>query len=210
MEGISKRGSSPHTRGTRPRAPRLWHYRWDHPRIRGEHPPSFSPARLVSRIIPAYAGNTQADSVVKGVSAGSSPHTRGTPWCPSWFLSLVGDHPRIRGEHIVAGAAAAFAGGDHPRIRGEHGKLRERAHALIGIIPAYAGNTDVIISGASLLPGSSPHTRGTRGDNISKRIFRRDHPRIRGEHTIPAAYVFAVRGIIPAYAGNTTPVSGEA
>ena len=71
---------------------------WDHPRIRGEHPPVLAVApirtgssphtrgalsahtgsRSTSRIIPAYAGSTE-------VGAGSS-----------WDVK---DHPRIRGEH---------------------------------------------------------------------------------------------------------------
>ena len=52
--------------------------------------------------------------------------------------------------------------------------------------------------------GSSPHTRGTPHRHRSRCRCRGDHPRIRGEHhhAIPAHE--RRRGIIPAYAGNTS------
>ena len=76
------RGSSPHTRGTR-----LWSWpiregRRDHPRIRGEHPLTTSADSPKRGIIPAYAGNTVTYSSSKVDTAGSSPHTRGTPPVP--------------------------------------------------------------------------------------------------------------------------------
>ena len=154
--------------------------RADHPRIRGEHvlrnnifesqggssphtrgaPERAGGPPAAQRIIPAYAGST-----------GRGPRTPHT--CK--------DHPRIRGEHQLAGQQVvpgvwiipAYAGStrlrgipisslrDHPRIRGEHRRAA---------------------TPAPLTPGSSPHTRGAR-------------PR-----PGPAK---ARRGIIPAYAGST-------
>ena len=77
-------------------------------------------------IIPAYAGSTCA------------------------FLSLRdarGDHPRIRGEHLVVGNGA---------------RLRE------GIIPAYAGSTGVEVRVERVSQGSSPHTRGAHPNSLRK------------------------------------------
>ena len=74
----SKRGSSPHTRGTRCLA---WTHRThmrDHPRIRGEHLAVEHGARQVAGIIPAYAGNTLSNLMFEQLERGSSPHTRGT------------------------------------------------------------------------------------------------------------------------------------
>ena len=51
-----------------------------------------------------------------------------------------------------------------------------------GIIPAYAGSTDLVHTDGILKPGSSPHTRGARLDAVDAR---------------------GIHGIIPAYAGST-------
>ncbi len=152
-------GSSPRTRGThRRRSPRgtprriIPAYagntaptsdehtrRADHPRVRGEHTrsstmpggPSGSSPRtrgtrwptkqraLVPRIIPAYAGNTR-----------SSPRVRPGP----------ADHPRVRGEHVVAAHARGAADGSSPRTRGTP-EQRACDRPARRIIPAYAGNT---------------------------------------------------------------------
>ena len=174
---------------------------WDHPRIRGEHrrvPPT--PARDV----------------------GSSPHTRGAPRpsAPSFGrgriipayagstsetnLSFPGrsDHPRIRGEHVLAPTARSGGRGSSPHTRGARPQMF--VDTIRGrIIPAYAGSTEECL-------------QGDRADE--------DHPRIRGEHktstaTGPIAAPGssphtrgapqshqtgnAVGGIIPAYAGST-------
>ena len=213
-------GSSPHTRGAQARIQKRSHRRRiipayagstarvpsrpgllrDHPRIRGEHkafdkhmarldgssPHTRGAHRPVGRprpgprIIPAYAGSTAA------------------PWRRP---AEGGDHPRIRGEHLLAEGGRYFRGwiipayagstsprktaprgrGDHPRIRGEHPGVLRVAH---------------------FRSGSSPHTRGARGLRVqvpaARRIipayagstkiiivedlFSQDHPRIRGEH----------------------------
>ena len=135
-------------------------------------------------IIPAYAGNTMSALKESVFSQGSSPHTRGTP------ARFAGCSPSER---------------DHPRIRGEHGKAGCKAKTHAGIIPAYAGDTFGVCSLATTHIGSSPHTRGTRAGIISKRIVKRDHPRIRGEHCRRWRWRWRVNvnGIIPAYAGNT-------
>ena len=177
----------------------------DHPRVCGEHvyvsnpdilDPGSSPrmrgTRLRARrfaarfgIIPAYAGNTN---------------------CRSACVAPNRDHPRVCGEHIMSVYRALELSGSSPRMRGTLGMATDVPH-LSGIIPAYAGNTE------------SRHTTWLKS---------RDHPRVCGEHrifllgnacdvgssprmrgTLSRICVSSwVRRIIPAYAGNTYPLSG--
>ena len=123
------------------------------------------------------------------------------------------DHPRIRGEHLRgrrregrrAGIIPAYAGNTAPSSRIAHASPGSSPHtrgtpcrpcrsrAARWIIPAYAGNTTRRIQEVLGCPGSSPHTRGTRAGGHSRRLGRRDHPRIRGEH---AALVWNLDGVI--------------
>ena len=172
----------------------------DHPRIRGEHKSTY-------RYLHQYAG--------------SSPHTRGArrrhrrqptrrPIIPayagstrrgSWRVRFCSDHPRIRGEHRRHDTETSSPYGSSPHTRGAQ-VLGDDLGVYLGIIPAYAGSTNI----------------------RSRRIRRRkDHPRIRGEHEgLDDAAVDSVGssphtrgardlvgvaginpGIIPAYAGST-------
>ena len=133
----------------------------DHPRVRGEQiisrymrepSPGSSPRargteddvpefRITAGIIPACAGN-------------SSPSTaRRHP---------ERDHPRVRGEQLASAFNVEYAKGSSPRARGTACQLIE-AHAVVGIIPACAGNR----------PRPRPARRRWR-----------DHPRVRGEQAI--------------------------
>ena len=132
---------------------------WDHPRVCGEHPQ-------------LTAGDVQ--------KAGSSPRMRGTPLfrlsivgnagiIPAYagntnrlfeILRQDGDHPRVCGEHYGVSPFTPCALGSSPRMRGTLAR-RFATHLATGIIPAYAGNTD-------LRRRASGH--------------RRDHPRVCGEH----------------------------
>ena len=213
-------GSSPHTRGTREQkalpflaqgiipayAGNTAHGTaspapcQDHPRIRGEH---------------------KGIVLDNGSAVGSSPHTRGTlrhavsvlrelgiipAYAGNTFIHqrlsvFKGDHPRIRGEHVMSTASPKTRGGSSPHTRGTP-ILLGRVGGRGGIIPAYAGNTFVAqpvqpdkrdhprIRGEHLAVrlcllwawGSSPHTRGTPRTFVARRCRDR---------------------IIPAYAGNT-------
>ncbi len=175
-------GSSPHTRGTRSRRGCASHSTWDHPRIRGEHDAVGAALHFIHGIIPAYAGNTAVMYRSQVAATGSSPHTRGTQSTMRPRHGLIGDHPRIRGEHRARHVAAEGAA---------------------GIIPAYAGNTSLASFQVSGVLGSSPHTRGTCARPGRWRACARDHPRIRGEHRLVALHPQLAAGIIPAYAGNT-------
>ena len=171
-------GSSPHTRGTRI---------------------GYASQILNRRFIPAYAGNAADKDEVKA-------------------LQTV--HPRIRGERQKAIVNRHSGHGSSPHTRGTpkgRGSIRQRTR----FIPAYAGNAltgpwsrsclpvhprirgERALTSFSwaLMPGSSPHTRGTHdrqregsdqrrfipayagnaGDDAPQRRRSPVHPRIRGE-----------------------------
>ena len=220
---IIESGSSPHTRGTPSFILALTSLAWDHPRIRGEHAPRDVAHLESGGIIPAYAGNTTGTLALPSGLTGSSPHTRGTRAGCISDAPIARDHPRIRGEHVLAVQQRQALGGssphtrgthrvvgyvrvisrDHPRIRGEHGQEASNADSARGIIPAYAGNTVQALRRCLCCGGSSPHTRGTL-DIVQDGVVKlRDHPRIRGEHARTRVDDAAQHGIIPAYAGNT-------
>ena len=215
-------GSSPHARGA-PRWPcrcpsprgiipacagsTPWHSRVsargrDHPRMRGEHRR-------------ARAGGSSC--------AGSSPHARGAldtypalpklegiiPACAgstsprSYSRPLFGDHPRMRGEHCSKWLITTPPGGSSPHARGAQLRDYIISHRR-GIIPACAGSTFAV-----------PFVINAC----------RDHPRMRGEHSLKlddgtrktgssphargaqlvAHLAHRHDGIIPACAGSTRP-----
>ena len=156
-------------------------------------------------------------------SLGSSPHARGAPmgdFAHVWPSGIIpacagstcptgrrrrgtGDHPHMRGEHSGSPSQAPCTAGSSPHARGAH-RLAPMGAERRGIIPACAGSTAFY---------------------LRKRCVRRDHPRMRGEHT-PSSVTLGramgssphargarsarVRdcrrvGIIPACAGSTAP-----
>ena len=175
-----RRGSSPHARGT---------------------PGLLSLNEVIPGIIPACAGNTKFTT------------------CAAIFLR---DHPRMRGEHVRSSGPPLSFAGSSPHARGTP-RCRRHDTKHVGIIPACAGNTAHSSCGfpcawdhprmrgehpatlfhTFLIPGSSPHARGTpsgadadgerigiipacAGNTTFRTIGRaraRDHPRMRGEHS---------------------------
>ena len=173
----------------------------DHPRIRGEH---------------------QKDRSDYEKTHGSSPHTRGAPVVlpvrgpaigiipayagstrPSllWHLSAP-DHPRIRGEHGRRAAPTPARRGSSPHTRGARSSSTSPSPGS-RIIPAYAGSTATWAGDVLALAGSSPHTRGAPRSCPARPVRYRDHPRIRGEHSVNATSTAPTPRIIPAYAGST-------
>ena len=118
------------------------------------------------------------------------------------------DHPRSRGEYQSFDADDGFVRGSSPLSRGIRGGWLRRSRRM-RIIPALAGNTT-----------------GRAG----VRVWRRDHPRSRGEYQLRRAAMHNAHGssplsrgirtssllrsgasrIIPALAGNTWLGSGSA
>ena len=158
-DSTTRTGSSPHTRGA------LQFYGTQKGDV---------------RIIPAYAGST----------------------C-GWRrrLPFGRDHPRIRGEHDRLDRLRHPWRGSSPHTRGARTCMADTPEED-GIIPAYAGSTPALLRHRLGHPGSSPHTRGALRQQYLPRpgsgiipayagstlranrfcAYRRDHPRIRGEH----------------------------
>ena len=134
----------------------------------------------ICRIIPAYAGSTYAgtpvevahedhprvcgehsgDSMIKLISAGSSPRMRGAQGRvadhsmgsriipayagstdhPAFWATVWKDHPRVCGEHSQADLFTGGVGGSSPRMRGAQIDTSDWKE-FMRIIPAYAGST---------------------------------------------------------------------
>ena len=132
------------------------------------------------RIIPAYAGNTRI---------------RRSDSCTPW------DHPRVCGEHDGAYLPRRVFRGSSPRMRGTRSATSTRRPET-GIIPAYAGNT--CHSGVNW-PSVRDHPRVCGEHSSSPWMLSEatgSSPRMRGTRRLPQGHA-SIRGIIPAYAGNT-------
>ena len=135
-------------------------------------------------IIPAYAGNTLKTM---------PPKTR------DW------DHPRVCGEHDLMVINSVEDLGSSPRMRGTR-QCRHHRYVPDGIIPAYAGNTYPTWF-LTRRRGDHPRVCGEHLDAMSDHASGSgSSPRMRGTRN---AYVERghVGGNIPAYAGNTTPMT---
>ncbi len=175
----TRRGSSPHARGTLPAWITAEHGIGIIPACAG-NTSSLSGGIAVMRDHPRMRGEHITYALEGATSQGSSPHARGTlgvGCCGLWLLGIIPacagnttnsyaivlfprDHPRMRGEHSCEYVNANTTQGSSPLARGTRRRRSLRLQRL-GIIPACAGNT----AGMASCP--------RRG---------RDHPRMRGEH----------------------------
>ena len=111
-----------------------------HPRLRGELLLEIRRIKLLLRFIPAYAGNSDANTAT---------------------ASFEKVHPRLRGELKFIVKRRVLSYGSSPLTRGTRlsyatKKMRER------FIPAYAGNS-VLFSAVQRLPTVHPRLRGELG-----------------------------------------------
>ena len=175
------RGTSPRTRGKRPRWCAAPHpERGTSPRTRGK--PAVTWCGLPKgRNIPAHAGKT--------------PSKTTTP-------SVAQEHPRARGENAHLLRAYRIRIGTSPRTRGKR-KGTARAGTKGRNIPAHAGKT---LAAAAKASQAGEHPRA-RGENEYQVCFGRSvagtSPRTRGKRSLPSEYRRGT-GNIPAHAGKTT------
>ena len=193
-------GSSPHMRGT---------------------PCPVTPVMPANGIIPAYAGNTpiacwrspptwdhpricgehRRRHLYHASPRGSSPHMRGTLNVDTVGSWNNGDHPRICGEHGIKEYIKHGYEGSSPHMRGTLGCIGS-IELLLGIIPAYAGNTGVPLNKVFHI-GDHPRICGEHGKGRARERARSgSSPHMRGTLSV-CAVPYRRRGIIPAYAGNT-------
>ena len=133
-----------------------------------------------NRIIPAYAGCTIFLLVIYDRSR---------------------DHPRIRGVHAQTHTTDCSRAGSSPHTRGAL-CIPILMRLPVRIIPAYAGCTPCQHNSKASLP-DHPRIRGVHGDWwCSRGRGRGSSPHTRGARNVPVQE-WALRGIIPAYAGCT-------
>ena len=172
----------------------------DHPRVCGEHEAINSADALKKGSSPRMRGTLDRDIGIIA-SRGIIPAYAGNTEHAAHQRHQLRDHPRVCGEHVSVGFVSSVKSGSSPRMRGTPQSTVNNA-IQGGIIPAYAGNTTC---------------------HQSPQPWRRDHPRVCGEHptaTRPRSRATgssprmrgtqsitqsmgASYGIIPAYAGNT-------
>ena len=133
----------------------------DHPRVCGEH--ACEDVRHLAALgsSPRMRG-THVQRDVRDAVAGIIPAYAGNTTGPQHRVRQQRDHPRVCGEHPIFPVTADPTAGSSPRMRGTPLSHLLAAHVL-GIIPAYAGNTfecDMPIG------------------------LNRDHPRVCGEHPL--------------------------
>ena len=144
------------TRRSRPTA----RWPWDHPRLRGEHAAYGQTDVPFSGSSPLARGALIAPVAV-ALKRGIIPACAGSTDTKIYQDPMGEDHPRLRGEHRWVRRYTKPGEGSSPLARGAHVE-GGRAGAVGGIIPACAGST---------------WARELR------RALKRDHPRLRGEHT---------------------------
>ena len=132
----------------------------DHPRVCGEHFDHKGETLPAQGSSPRVRGTHQHDRV-RGHDRGIIPACAGNTPPMATRAPLMGDHPRVCGEHVPLDMKPADLQGSSPRVRGTRcssGSFRGRS----GIIPACAGNTSARMPSA---------------------VADRDHPRVCGEHS---------------------------
>ena len=133
---------------------------WDHPRLRGEHQwRGAAPEGELGSPPPTRGARSRTPAGPQG--PGITPAYAGSTVKGSIMNDLIPDHPRLRGEHAAKPPQNAAHEGSPPPTRGAQAG-HQRAGHRVGITPAYAGST--------------VRTRRCRR-------ARRDHPRLRGEHS---------------------------
>ena len=152
---------------------------------------------------------------------GSSPLTRGKPYCLLLVRVRVGlipahagktrvmvawsvmraAHPRSRGENDEKWAASDAMQGSSPLTRGKCRQLLGRA-SIPGLIPAHAGKTTSALTCVSA-PRAHPRSRGENGEQDPQCLRRAgSSPLTRGKRRLRQRRPER-RRLIPAHAGKT-------
>ncbi len=137
--------------------------RRDHPRVRGEHLGGYGRGYVIGGPSPRARGARPAGRAWRA-GAGTIPACAGSTSKGIVFWLIHRDHPRVRGEHNQRAVSGASPWGPSPRARGAP-RVEGHLGLAAGTIPACAGST---------------------GDRSTVSVRRRDHPRVRGEHTVRA------------------------
>ena len=133
---------------------------------------------------------------------GITPACAGTTFAVVFSVRMIGDHPRMCGDHIQLRKMEMVKTGSPPHVRGPHGK-QIYAWVTDGITPACAGTTATFYTTTSK-KGDHPRMCGDHCEDLYvKRTGEGSPPHVRGPRN---RWGFArdVFGITPACAGTTT------
>ena len=131
----------------------------EHPRMRGDHP-SARRRRVLSRGTSPHARGPRLATSLPSHHGGNIPACAGTTEHADVDAVVVGEHPRMRGDHIVTTVIPMLTEGTSPHARGPL-PLHHRVDLVVGNIPACAGTT---------------------GDHGAVGVLHGEHPRMRGDH----------------------------
>ena len=132
-------GSSPHVRGALDGNVGPATVRRDHPRMCGEHKRRDA-LKVVSRGSSPHVRGAQTEVLCLGGDGGIIPACAGSTVPGNRLVGVVGDHPRMCGEHEEAPHGTVAFVGSSPHVRGALG-LPSLLGRGTGIIPACAGST---------------------------------------------------------------------
>ncbi len=154
------RGTTPACAGTTRAAPAPSCNGRDHPRMRGDH---------------------TARAMATTRSLGPPPHARGP------HRTGDGDHPLLGTTPACAGTtneppATARPARDHPRMRGDHPSQTVSWLGSSGP-PPHARGPRRALAQLQDRAGTTPACAGTTRGGLRTGRTRRDHPRMRGDHT---------------------------
>ena len=198
------RGSSPLTRGKPPLMPSQMVDQWLIPAHAGKTRPR-SRRYGTSRAHPRSRGENWLSAPLRVVQEGSSPLTRGKPpqrrsRCPARWA-----HPRSRGENSGLIPFNVGLGGSSPLTRGKQ-RGRLDADGRTGLIPAHAGKTGRV-GGVENSHRAHPRSRGENGrDDFGGAAVSGSSPLTRGKRG-QAICLSVMTGLIPAHAGKTVTQS---
>ena len=158
--------------------------RWqDHPRVCGEKV-LFGSYNRSPQGSPPRARGKGAFWVIQSLSSRITPACAGKSSARSRAPSQPRDHPRVRGEKSRAALAAMPFLGSPPRTRGK-GPGCIHDEQLVRITPAYAGK---------------------RQRSQCLTIWRKDHPRVRGEKSSLHKLTIICKGSPPRTRGKALQV----
>ena len=172
----------------------------DHPRVCGEHQVIDDYGTVVMGSSPRMRGTPHRQPVLAH-GAGIIPAYAGNTPTTTITAPTARDHPRVCGEHPKKACTVRLSTGSSPRMRGTHVR-RTVFFKIVGIIPAYAGNTEGV-GRHQRRPGDHPRVCGEHHHlPVYGAWATGSSPRMRGTRPRPLSSG-TVPGIIPAYAGNT-------
>ena len=176
----------------------------DHPRMCGEHAQGQWAAEVRVGLSPHVRGAHRRQPQLRQ-RAGIIPACAGSTVEQLFLTTVIGDHPRMCGEHTDLGKIVRVQWGSSPHVRGapyRQAVFRHRA----GIIPACAGSTHHESDGAD---DERDHPRMCGEHFQTKRARIRlsgSSPHVRGAPHLMAE-LRGQSGIIPACAGSTALIS---